>query len=223
MAEASSIPYRWNPTTGRYYGADGRFVSLAEVRSALDHAIVSAATEAEGLVKFLNEGTLGLLEWQRLMQVIVKDTQIYAGAVAAGGYNNVGPEELTEIIASVGEQYQFLADWTSQLYDRLSNADEAAKQETEKAMMARARMYPSASRGLFDKVYRRGQKRRGYDEERSILHPAEHCNQCVAEAQLGWVPIGEVTPIGQRTCLSNCKCTIEYRTSNAQTFESVFA
>jgi predicted ABC-type ATPase len=53
------------------------------------------------------------------------------------------------------------------------------------------------------------------DLEKSVLHPAEHCQQCITESDAGFRPIGEMVPIGSRTCGRNCRCTVVYQRSNA--------
>jgi hypothetical protein len=46
---------------------------------------------------------------------------------------------------------------------------------------------------------------------RRIIDPAaEHCDECPELADRGWVPIEEMVPIGDTTCLTNCRCEIEY-------------
>ena len=53
--------------------------------------------------------------------------------------------------------------------------------------------------------------RAGFDEVRSRLTIAEHCQGCVDEADRGWVPISTIVPIGQRTCKMNDRCFLEFR------------
>jgi hypothetical protein len=53
----------------------------------------------------------------------------------------------------------------------------------------------------------------GFEEARSVLHPADHCPGCLVEAEKGWQPIGAMVPIGERDCKGNCRCTVEYRRS----------
>lgn len=205
--EASAIRYTWNNAAGRFVAPSGQFVSLAEVRAALDRAIVTAAAEAKGIAKLLEEGTIGYLDFLHSMQALIKDTQIYATAVAAGGYSNITTDNLIELTNSLTEQYAFLVDWVDQLYDKITKAEES----TLARMEARAAMYVTAARPLFYRIYTQGQGARGYNQERNVLHPAEHCDLCLHETDRDWVSLGALIPIGQRTCLSNDKCSIEYR------------
>lgn len=38
-----------------------------------------------------------------------------------------------------------------------------------------------------------------------------NCNDCPPLADLGWVPIDEMVPIGESACLVRCRCSVEYR------------
>jgi hypothetical protein len=66
-------------------------------------------------------------------------------------------------------------------------------------------------RATFETVRARDDVARGADEERNVLAPAEHCDQCRSLAALEWVPIGTLPPIGARTCGSNDRCSIRRR------------
>jgi hypothetical protein len=54
-------------------------------------------------------------------------------------------------------------------------------------------------------------------EAKRILRASEHCHNsihlpgCLELARLSWMPIDEMTPIGEATCGVWCKCFIVYR------------
>ena len=67
----------------------------------------------------------------------------------------------------------------------------------------------------YESIKRDEHKDAGFDEERSVLDEgALHCADCPAEAAKGWVPVGELTPIGERECMTKCRCSIEFRKSH---------
>jgi hypothetical protein len=205
----AGIGFTWNAVAGRFIAPSGRFVSLVEVRAALDRAIIVAATKGDGIAKLLESGTIGVLEFERLMRVLIKDTQIYAGAVASGGFSNIDVTALATLSNNIGVQFAYLADWAQNMSDRIDEGETAIVAGKQAA--ARAAMYAKSARNTFDTIFRAGQLARGYTEELSVLHPAEHCAQCVDMASIGWVLIGTIIPIGERECLSNCRCTVSYR------------
>lgn len=206
---AYQIGYTWNQAAGRFIAPSGRFLSFAEVRAALDRAIVGAATEASGLAELLQSGTIGVLEFVQQMRILIKDSQIYSTAVAVGGYGNIDPASLESLQESIGTQFSFLADWAADLQDAIDETGEVI--EAGKQLQARAAMYLNAARAIFASTYRSGMHKRGFNEEINVLGHAEHCDQCVEMTQLGWVPMFTLIPIGQRTCIVNCKCRLDYR------------
>lgn len=83
-----------------------------------------------------------------------------------------------------------------------------------------------ALRSLFENWRLRSARIAGYTEGRRVLGVAEHCEPskdrpgCVELAKLGWMPIEQVVPIGDATCLDNCKCTILTRGKKPSIFGS---
>ena len=74
----------------------------------------------------------------------------------------------------------------------------------------------------YERALARASERRGKRQQRWMLSPAEHCEDCVALAGEGWKPVTEpfVSPStgqiaipgnGATQCLTNCKCHVEYR------------
>lgn len=201
----SFIQYLWDALSGRFRGLDGRFVSIANVRRSLDSALGAAGDDAKDIAALYTSGSIGVAEFERQMQQLIKSTQIYASAVSAGGYANMGVAELTQLQQRLAEQFSYLSNWAD---DVAAGAPGAIR-----AMGARARMYPLAARYTFDVTYRAGQVVRGFDQEMNTLNPGESCDVCRQQTALGWVSIGTLIPIGQRTCISNCNCGISYRKS----------
>ena len=55
--------------------------------------------------------------------------------------------------------------------------------------------------------------------ERRIIHPVrtKHCLPCLELAEVGWVAVGTLPPIGSTVCGKNCKCTILYKSDKRYT------
>ena len=69
----------------------------------------------------------------------------------------------------------------------------------------------------------------GYEEARRILGPNEnHCHNdrdkpgCIELSEKGWIPIGQLVPIGLATCRRNCKCRLDFRKSPGLNPPSLF-
>lgn len=78
--------------------------------------------------------------------------------------------------------------------------------------LARARLYVQhAARQAANAGRRRVAVLRGATRERNVLHARESCAGCLVETARGWVPLGELVPVGQREpCRQFCRCSIVY-------------
>lgn len=198
---AGVLGYVWNAIAGRFIGPNGQFLSFAAVRAGLDTALDGASADARLIAEAYNAGEIGVAEFENQMRVLIKDTQIYSAAVASGGFNALGAQEIAALEAELTAQFEYLANW----------ADDLASGAARTAIGGRAAMYAQAARTTYDQIFRGGQIDRGYTEERNILNPGESCDLCISITDDDWVDIGTNIPIGLRTCLTNCNCDTEYR------------
>jgi hypothetical protein len=196
-------PYQYNGRAGRFRNPDtGRFISRAEVRDAIDRIILASQRRAQGATDDVRAGRISLDEWQRILREEIKRTQLDAEMLARGGRAQMTAADFGRVGQRVREQYRFLRDFAQQLKDGAIRTDGTA--------INRAKMYSAASRAAFHESERDVMQAAGYTHERSMLAIAEHCDVCVREAARGSVPIGTLIPIGDRSCLSNCRCSIAY-------------
>lgn len=193
----------WDPDVGRYRRENGRVLSLVEVRRALDADAANLADYAKLLADQVVEGRISLDQWRGEMRTLIKQTHLTAAAMAKGGRAQLTPSDFGRVGQIVKTEYQRLDGWVTELIAGVAPADGR--------MRPRAAMYAQAGRHTYHQIEAREMLDRGLDEERSVLHPAEHCGECLAEAAAGWRPIGLMIPIGSRTCLRNCRCGVEYR------------
>jgi len=200
---ASFIPYLFDALTGRFRAANGQFLSFESVRSDLDRALDGASEDAAAIANAYTSGSIGIAEFERQMQQLIKNTQLYSSAVAAGGFSNIDAAALDVFQQRLAEQFTYLSDWMDDLA--------AGTAQSTRGMAQRAGMYAQSARNTYDVTYRAGQALRGFDEERNILNPGESCDLCREQTALGWVPIGTLIPVGERTCISNCNCVVNYR------------
>lgn len=195
--------YRWNAEARRYVGPDGRFVAQAAVREALDRALARSMIEARRLSRTLQNGETATLDWERRMRDVISDVHLYAAAAAKGGWAELTASDYGRVGQILREQYTYLNRFASEI--------DSGAQRLDGRFLRRVELYLQSGRRTYHLVERREEEARGMTEERSVLHPADHCDECVLEEALGWSPIGTLTPIGERQCLTNCRCSIEYR------------
>jgi len=195
-------PWRYDVSTGRYRGPDGRFLPRTRQRNILDTALASSSREMKSLGEQLRTRQITLPQWEREMRTQIKAAHLANGAMARGGFKRLGPREYGRIGAQVKEQYRYLAKFAREIEAGLP---------LDGRFLNRTGMYAQAGRGTFHKLEQAEMADLGMTEERNVLHPADHCAGCLGETALGWVPIGDLVPIGSRDCRANDRCTIEYR------------
>lgn len=198
----------WDEDSGRYRRPGGQTISRLEVRQALDRDARAIARHAAEITEELRENQLTIMEWRESMREMIKQTHLTSTALAAGGRAQVTQEEWGLAGQIIREEYGFLDDWVVEILNGQAPLDGR--------MRTRAQLYAEAGRNSYHEAERRDQEARGMEEERSVLHPAEHCDDCLAESEAGpdgdgWRPIGEMIPIGSRRCGRRCKCTAQYR------------
>lgn len=196
--------YTWDRSALRYRDAGGRFVSRAEVRQALDDALRSLRREMRETTQRMRAGELTVGEWRVQMQQAVKDVHLFSAALARGGWDQLTQRDFGRVGRIVRKQYGYLEKFAIAIADGLP---------LDGRVLVRTDLYFEAGRETYHTTEGAAIDPDEFDQERSVLHPADHCDECVDEAEAGWQPRGEVVPIGQRLCLGRCKCTMQYRNS----------
>jgi DNA-binding phage protein len=200
-------PYVWSARAGRYRDAQGRFVSPAQVRAWLDQALDRERRTLLASARAFRASARGLADlaaFERVMRDGVKTTHLLAAMAAKGGYAQMTAADYGRVGATVRFHYGKLEQWMRQVADGTAPLDGR--------FVTRAAMYGGAALGTYYRVAGDAARAAGLTEEINVLGPTDHsCAVCVAQTALGPVPIGTLVPIGQRTCLGNCLCTIEFR------------
>jgi hypothetical protein len=161
------------------------------------------------LTEHLRTRSITLGQWERQIRVEIKQIHVYSATIAKGGAMQLSQSDFGRIGRGLRGTYAFLRDFADDIA--------SGKQAIDGRLAARAKLYGQSGRSVFHLVERAEMERRGWDTEENVLAASEHCGGCLAETAKGRVPIGTLTPIGQRTCLSNDRCSVRY--SNSQTGE----
>lgn len=197
---------RLNNGVGAYRGSNGRIISQVQVREALDGYVDNSQNVSRDLGGLLREGQISLADWQLQMRAHIKDVHLTAAAAQRGGWDNMTQADFGRVGQRIRVQYEYLDNFAKQIAD--------GTQPLDGRFLVRSQMYTDASVATYDRFEVNAFNTAGFDEERSILEPgARHCGLCESEAARGWQPIGSIIPIGERTCLTRCRCTKEYRNS----------
>ena len=196
-------PLEFNANVVRFRDPDtGRWITRDQVRTWLDKYIIASQAAVQAASLAYRSGTMSLADWQAVLRDETKDAHLVAEALARGGWKQLTHADFGRVGQRVRVQYRFLADFTAQLRDGTARLDGS--------FLARAKMYIASARAAFYASQGEVLANAGYTHERSLLAPAEHCQECIDEAAKGWSPIGSLKPIGSRTCLANDACHMVY-------------
>lgn len=196
--------YVWDATIGRYRNATtGRVISRAFIRAAIDQEIRALDLDVRDLTASFRRGDISLGEWEMGMREIVKTTHVVNAAAARGGWDQLTVEDLAMVSGRVARDYNYLDGFAGEVSAGFQSVD---------GMTPRALLYSRGGRATYHQIESVVAATEGEaTEERSILHPADHCEDCLNMAELGWQPIGTLIPIGERQCVGNCQCSMDYR------------
>ena len=200
--------FRWNVAANRYIAPNGRFVPIKLIRGELDR-FITATTDLMGQVSGkLISGEVSLAQWQAEMMLQIKNANMAGAALESGGFYGMGPTEFGRAGSKIRGEYQFLNNFASEI--------EAGTQRLDGTLGSRARLYGEQGRVTYYDFAEASAKRDGFGEERSVLTPSESCDECISEDRASWRPIGKVVPIGDRQCLSNCNCYMQFRKKSGE-------
>lgn len=197
--------YGWNESSGRYIDLQtGRFVKFSDVRGALESVMDASGVRMNTLTQQLIDQKLSLAEWQSGMMEQIKISHTAAAASARGGWAQMSQSDWGAVGRMIRQQYGYLRNFANQIA--------SGEQKLDGRALVRADLYAQAARGTFEEIQRRYQRlMNGMEEEARILGEADHCKGCLAQAALGFKPIGTLDPIGAEECITNCHCRFIYR------------
>jgi hypothetical protein len=189
------------------FGIGGRgLIDQGALRQAIDAYRAASAREFEGLGGQVAAGMIAVSVWQDLMTLAIKQHQSVFVGLGAGGVENVDVTDLRIGSTAVRVQLERLDAFAGQIVEGKQTANTVEK------VARRAGTYAEAAGTTYEDV-RRNTAEDHFDEERRMLRPADHCPTCLAQAALGWQPIGTLKRIGDSECLWNCQCYFTYRRS----------
>lgn len=158
-------------------------------------SLVRAATDA------LVAGGMRLGPWFGAMRDALVPRH-FAASFAVLNHPEPPPADLDAIAADSRRQLGFLERFRGAL---------ATAQQLLTGAVARAELYASALWSVAHAVGRARAKRDGFSLEKNVLGPMDHCIGCLDETSRGWVPIGNLVPVGSRLCLVRCRCILIYK------------
>jgi len=165
--------------------------------------------DAEVLAQRLVEGSISLAQWEEGMAQLLKAFHVQVAVIVESGDWALLGRHLRAIEKAIREQLEYLHGFAEAIQEKV-----VAGEELTTSVHSRAKLYVGAAWAFFWLLMHGQKEEKGFSEVSWNLTPAEHCEDCLALAEKGWMPIGELTQFpgdGQTQCLTNCKCYLDYR------------
>lgn len=201
------MPYTWDPKALRYRYPSGRLVPERTIENKAQRYVDDAGRAMRGLVDDVLSEAISLPQFEAEMRRLMKDTHINMLRLGGGGKQAMTSQYYGKSGWILREQYGFLRGFVADL--KRGRYDGAAGQAR-----ARAQMYGKAAYQTYWAARHYAAAAAGYLWKRRVLSPADHCEDCVGQSELGWVAIDDdrVTGVrdGSTVCNVNCACSIEW-------------
>jgi hypothetical protein len=203
--------YVYDPDTEHYTNtATSRTVTDQQLRRAVFKVSNEASLRMKKSTQQLIAGVILLAAWYEAMRSLMAALYRAIFLLSIGGFlfEDDVARNLFYLLAL--PQFGRLDNFERQL--------ETGAQKLDGRAMNRAGLYGSYGNALWQNIGLDRAKTRGKMEARRALGLTEtHCHDegdrpgCWELWKKGWMPIGEMVPIGDAACYSHCQCYIKYR------------
>jgi hypothetical protein len=193
--------FTYDERTRRYRAPNGKFVT--NVRGVLDATLDKSGKEVKALAQSLRDGKINLTDFRQAMRDNIKSSHLASTALAKGGWQQMTQADMGRAGARIRREYGML--------ERMIQQIGAGEQRLDGTLLRRSEMYTQSARGTYHDAERVEQARRGVSQERRVLGQADHCEDCVTAAAIGWAAIGTLPRIGESVCRVNCRCVFEFK------------
>lgn len=187
----------------------GRILSNADALDFVRQSIDAGAKATDQLAALLDVGRLRADDWYTLMREEIKGEYIRQYLLGIGGIQQMDAAKWGQVGGMIADQYRYLSGFRDEI---------AAGELSIEQIKARSQMYIRSAREGYERAQARVANDKGMTQEKWVLGEAEHCDDCLAYAAMGWQEIGffPVPGAGATTCLTNCQCHREYRKRQAK-------
>jgi hypothetical protein len=200
------VPFIYWPSEQRYRNERGHWVSQQAINQAVDSVILSSSNAMRALTASMQAGSISLSDWQVGMMAQMKLLHLGAAMVGRGGRAQMTQSDWGWTGQRLRTQYAYLRSFATEMA--------TGRTPLDGRLQTRAAMYADAARGTQRGMMGRVAMMNGRDEERNQLGGSDrHCGTCLGCSAQGWVAIGSLPAIGSRSCLSNCHCSMQYRSA----------
>ena len=195
--------------TGNYrYKSSGHVVPSERISGWVDQASKKMAENLGNIAEDLRAGRINDAEWALRSIAEIKNGHRAVAMIGMGGKANMTNSDWGFVGSIIRRELNYFNGFANALDNRPASA------QLTDAFVSRAKSYAASIYATHEQMVRRRVLR---DQtaawELNVLEPgAEHCEGCLEETSRGKVALGELIPVGFRTCGSRCRCRIEYLT-----------
>lgn len=197
--------FHWDKAAGRYRDrSTGRFIAEKTVLNLGErYADDVLRPTLQRLTERFIAGDIELAVWQERMAKELKDAYIIEAQLGRGGARMMTPADYGRIGGRLNFEYRHLDNFAQEIKLGMLS---------DKQIAMRVDMYVNGARSSYFDGLQSSMKESEYTQERRVLSPAEHCDDCVSYAAEGWQVIGYFPPPGiGSVCAHNCHCYMEFR------------
>ena len=197
--------FRWDRKRLAYIDARANLVPPGVIAKELEKVRAAYRGKVVMLSEALASSTpteARVLSWMLSLRDELKAMHATAAGIGKGGLYPFTPSDFRELGALTREQYRFLENFGADVL--------MGKQRYDGRFYQRAKMYVDQSRRTFFEIRRSAAREAGFGYERNVLHPADHCDECVELSEMGFVQAGTLPAPGERTCVTSCRCELEF-------------
>lgn len=203
LATRLDAAWSYDSNSGRYRDERGRFLSFKAVEALVDSRIDRLEQSLRRFTTMLADGSITLEQWQGSVREAIKAAHIQAAIIGKGGRAGMTNADYGKVGQRLRQEYAYLQGFVKALMEGQVSVPMA---------LARIGLYARSVKGSFWEGGQLRQQEQGYGLMQRILDPlAQHCNDCLAYAARGIVPIGSLPLPGQRCeCRARCRCSVRY-------------
>lgn len=205
------MPYDYDRKQRLFRGPDGEYITRRELKELIDRLTRYVSRQATQIASRFDAGEITAAEFAVEMRELLTAGHIVAASVGRGGRALMDAADWGRVGAKIRWQNGYLEKFARKL-ERGSL--------TKANTVSRTRSYVNSIYISYGRTFQESQAevlepggKIVTDENmlcRLVQNSEEGCAECAADADEGWMPVGEMGEIGSRICGDFCLCLIEF-------------
>lgn len=195
----------WDVSRGAWARrSTGQVVDVQGMYRYIDIIASIQRTRLDAIYRAFLTGRANEVQMLDAMTQVLRRTHLQSAALGRGGFERLTRADLRQLGNFLQDEFGYLTEWA-----RLATTEGISEAEARR----RLGMYANHVQSTYFEAHTQAKADAGYTEmRRSAVNDHVTCSDCSSYDAQGWQPIGTLPPPGVGCqCLSNCRCTVEYR------------